>query len=141
MKARLALSAALLSILASGPVLANVPAQVRVDVPFDFHAGDTALPAGSYTIERASDATVVVRDAERHVRATLHTLPAAVKVSTDASAVVLFHRYGDQSFLREVQSSSGFDRSLQRTEQERVAAATWAEQARYKVLVGAKLNP
>ena len=72
-KSLLTVSAALV-----GMVLAlnlNINAQslgMRVNIPFEFHAGDKTLPAGIYTIEKRSEA-LVISDARGNGAAVLAT--------------------------------------------------------------------
>ena len=72
---------------------------MRVQIPFEFHAGEKALPAGNYIIQRRGDA-IVVSDARGN--ATTALANAVPNKSAKVADLVVFHRYGDLRFLTEV---------------------------------------
>ena len=85
-------------------VLFNVPAhaqssKIRVKIPFAFHAAETALPAGTYTIERRGDA-IRISDRNGHTAAVLAN--AVDNDGVNLGNRVVFNRYGDTLFLSEV---------------------------------------
>jgi hypothetical protein len=85
------------------------PYKIRANIPFDFLVADKKLPAGEYLIGRAldsGDSVLLIRSVEGRVNALRLTSPietvAPKNARTAAEATVVFHRYGDQSFLSEV---------------------------------------
>jgi hypothetical protein len=93
---------------------------MRVNVPFDFYAGNEQLPAGEYTFEMESGlvqtgSKVTIRTNGGAGICFLLTMP-----ETDASsAKLLFNKYGNKHFLSSV-SIKGFKAGLkaQRLEKE-----------------------
>ena len=121
-KSLLTVSAALV-----GMVLAlnlNINAQslgMRVNIPFEFHVGDKALPAGTYTVERRGEA-LVISDARGNGAAVLAN--AIENKSFKRDNWVVFRGYGDQHFLSEVRwSEYSTARGLMETKAERALAS------------------
>ena len=72
---------------------------MRVIIPFEFHAADKTLPAGTYTVERRGDA-ILVSDGKGNAAAVL-----ANPVNNKAyklEDMLVFKRYGEIRFLSEV---------------------------------------
>ena len=90
-------------------MIVSVPADIqaqslamRVNIPFQFHVGNTALPAGAYMVQKTGEA-VRVSDQDGHAAMILTTA-----VRNRAAAVgnqLSFHRYGNDYFLSEVRWS------------------------------------
>jgi hypothetical protein len=87
------------------PWLASTARPVlRVRVPFDFAVGVHLLPAGDYSLEPAAPQVshaLVLRDRERHVRATLPTGPR-LSAGYGSGAKLLFRREGGLMVLSDV---------------------------------------
>jgi hypothetical protein len=77
--------------------------QVRVAIPFDFTFGRVLLPAGTYTISWPSQVAVVL-DNGKQSAAVLRSAPA--EDDSSRADKVIFNKYGDQYFLREVLCST-----------------------------------
>jgi hypothetical protein len=78
--------------------------QLRAHVPFRFYAGDTLLPAGTYTLrvpDRAEPDWLVLESADSRLAVHLDSQDAAAE-STPTEAYLVFHRFGDKAFLSEV---------------------------------------
>jgi hypothetical protein len=77
---------------------------IEVQIPFDFIAGETRLPAGTYNIKRISrgdEKALLVRSQDNRVTALVST--NSVEASAERSqARLVFHRYGEQYFLSQV---------------------------------------
>jgi hypothetical protein len=86
-------------ILSVGRASAQVPA-IRVNVPFNFTAGDKLLPAGSYTITLASAGIIEIRNRDQHISIGTTVLPDNRK--SENGGELVFARYGNQYFLHEV---------------------------------------
>jgi hypothetical protein len=96
-------SALLVAALAFAPVTASLHAQtadrVQVNIPFAFQNGSTVLPAGTYTF---ADSNHILT-----VRGRVDSSLSLSRVEDSGSTApktgkVVFQRYGDKYFLREV---------------------------------------
>lgn len=89
-------------LLATGLSSAQIGRQpVKATIPFDFMAGRTSLPAGEYTVAALSDIGTLWVSGDSSEKALLNS--QAVQASMPAAATKLvFHRYGDQYFLRQI---------------------------------------
>ncbi len=90
-------------------VAAGAYAQDRVsaEVPFEFTVGGRTLPAGTYTIGRASASRpgMLLLHGEDGSRTVVYA-PADFD-GREAGAQLVFHRYGNHYFLRAVQTGQG----------------------------------
>jgi hypothetical protein len=104
------------------------------NVPFAFTAGKTALPSDHYRISRipGQNGAFLIRG-ERHGVVIL-SQPDAV-TGRDAVPGLVFYRYGDQYFLREVRLESGIAFSLPKTRAEEDAAERVAGLRQSEVVV------
>jgi len=76
---------------------------VRANIPFDFMVGSEAFPAGVYSIARVGNdvSALVLRSSDGRESAAFLTIGTySLKAHEEASLV--FNRYGDQYFLKEV---------------------------------------
>ena len=75
-------------------------------VPFDFYAGSTRFPAGTYTVSPTSQAVLSLRNAATRAGILIRAvLPAEARQARDHARLV-FRRYGGQYFLAEVWSQA-----------------------------------
>ena len=83
-------------------VRAQAPSKVEVNIPFEFSAGKTTLPAGVYTIKRLSGNNVTLRSEDGKSSAILNA--PVTNNSTDPNAVerLVFERYGEQFALSQI---------------------------------------
>ncbi len=72
--------------------------QMAANIPFDFTAGKTSLPAGIYNINLISENTLLVRSIDRK-KSVLLLARQAGHVGTRKPARIIFNRYGDRYFL------------------------------------------
>jgi hypothetical protein len=89
---------------AVAPAAADSFGSIKVDVPFDFTADQTMLPAGKYTIQSAGvngNGVIRITNEEGKTSGLLVT-NSAESVQSKTESVVIFHRYGDQYFLFQV---------------------------------------
>ena len=79
---------------------------VRVNVPFEFVAGGTTLPAGTYTVGRVSldEHSVIAISSYRHGA---FVLPIAVDGTPAEQPKLSFEHVGDKYFLSEVDTPGG----------------------------------
>ena len=97
----LSLVVALTTTFAAVPAAADSLGSIRVDVPFEFSAGQRVFPAGKYTIRQAGVSTnglIQIRSEDGKASVFLSTHSAQSLQSRDETALI-FHRYGDQYFL------------------------------------------
>jgi len=125
-KSLLTASAALIGmVLVSLPLYAQSLA-LRVNIPFEFSVGQNTLPAGTYTVEKRGDLLLI---SDRNGNSATVLSNATQNKAYKLESMVVFHRYGDHSFLTEVRwSDSPAARALMETSAERrLAKAITAE--------------
>ena len=81
---------------------AQKPSKVEVNIPFEFSAGKTTLPAGTYSIKRMSGNNVTLRSDDGKSSVILNA--PVTNSSSDPNAVerIVFERYGDQFALAQI---------------------------------------
>jgi len=76
-------------------------APLRVSIPFQFHVGDTTLPAGEYTVrdlnEDSNAATLQIRRQDGGANAIINMIGAAGNGKTMTQ--LCFRRYGNQYYF------------------------------------------
>jgi hypothetical protein len=83
---------------------AQIVGNIQVTVPFQFHAGDTKLPAGKYVIHMLenSDLNVMeISSVDGRTSALLQVREADAN-STPAESELIFNKYGNRYFLTKV---------------------------------------
>jgi len=70
-------------------------------VPFAFSVSNTTLPAGHYRIASNSAQSVVIRNLNELQRIVLSPIASQAQAK-DSSCKLVFHKYGDRYFLRQV---------------------------------------
>jgi hypothetical protein len=84
---------------------ASAQAKEQATIPFDFTVGQNQLPAGTYTIKNIQPGVIELDGHAKHAHImTLCTSTEDVKQNADK---LVFSKYGDQYFLREVRGSYG----------------------------------
>jgi len=104
MKTRALVMAAMmaLAVLASTRV-AQAQETTRVNIPFDFVAGNTSLPAGEYLVETSGPThTLLLIDRKDASTSALIITNAAVSAEPQSESKLIFNRYGDRYFLSQV---------------------------------------
>jgi hypothetical protein len=91
-------------------------------VPFDFYAGSTLLPSGTYTVSPTSPTSpdvLSLRSADLRTSILIQApLPAEARQARDHTRLV-FRRYGGQYFLAEVWSQADSGSRLYVSDRER----------------------
>jgi hypothetical protein len=104
-------SAIALGLFASGgSAQAQQNPKLRANIPFAFQMGSKQMPAGSYDIYLLSNHLMLLRDRDpgKPVSYSLLVTPSEDgKIQTNGRLV--FHRYGDRYFLREVWEANSKD--------------------------------
>jgi hypothetical protein len=95
--------------------LGLVPATAIVDVPFDFHAGASALPAGTYVVDATlaqQNGTIWIKNRETGRQVAVMSR-AGGRVANAAENLLVFHQYGDHHVLVEYRDGgAGMARKL-----------------------------
>jgi hypothetical protein len=81
---------------------AQAPSRVEVNIPFEFSAGKTTLPAGTYSIKRMSGNTVTLRSKDGHSSVILNAPVTNNSSDPNASERIVFEKYGDQYALSQI---------------------------------------
>jgi hypothetical protein len=121
----------------TAPGLAPLYAQTTdtvTRVPFGFTVGTASLPGDTYRLEKAAGHTDVFLIRSLHRGAIILGQPADASAA-DTSPRLVFHKYGDRYFLREVYLTGRTGLSLPRTRLEVDAAERLASGARPEVIV------
>jgi|SRR5687767_5133423 len=84
-----------------------VPAQaermIKIDIPFEFEAGQTKMPAGAYEVVFPGSNMVLIRSVDSK-NATFLISNAVNAGKVPEFSKLVFNRYGDRHFLKEVWS-------------------------------------
>jgi hypothetical protein len=99
--------AAIALVVLAGACTASLQAQsheVRADVPFNFAVGNKQLPAGHYTFFTDPSYTLVIRNIDYQFVA-LSRIEDAGRAIGNSNRLV-FDKYGDHYFLREIRCPS-----------------------------------
>ena len=96
---------AAVSCLAFASALPAMAQSLRADIPFDFQVADRGMSAGHYVVSiDVFSHRVVLDDSQgQYVNALFQSAATAPDGRTGCSLV--FHRYGEQYFLREVRTA------------------------------------
>src|SRR5215217_1568945 len=91
---------------------AQAPSKVEVNIPFEFSAGKTTLPAGVYSIKRLSGNNVTLRSEDGKQSVILNA--PVTHNSSDPNAVerLIFERYGDEFALSQIWLTAGTGRQV-----------------------------
>ncbi len=75
---------------------------IRANIPFDFTVANKLLPAGTYTLHRASSGLIEIRNHDKPIA--VLTIGSQDGNTSPNGSKLVFHRYGDQYFLSEILS-------------------------------------
>ena len=123
---RLAVASLFCVVVVFGALAANGEQYgVTANVPFDFMAGDTPLPAGAYNITRGSFNVPALSIKGLHSGVTMLSNVSGKR--RDRTTCLVFNRYGDKYFLASIWSAEvGIEYTFFKSqrEQEMVAKGT-----------------
>ena len=113
------------------------------NIPFQFSIGNKSLPAGEYTVQSISDDSsyVVLRIQSRDGKTSAMLLTSTVKGKAPARSRLVFHRYGDRYYLRQVWvggDSTGLEARKSRAERAAERELTAIKMATESVAVTAR---
>lgn len=99
---------------------------MRVNIPFDFVAGNTSLPAGEYLVETSGPThTLLLIDRKDTISSAFINTNAAVSAGPQSESKLVFNRYGDRYFLSQVWTAGySTGRQLMKTAREKEIALT-----------------
>ena len=106
----------LVSMAAGAPASAKSVDAMKAQVPFDFHVGNTVVPAGEYTIRTLNADEAALRISDGRHSASINTNTAQGRAG---GARLVFRRYGDQYFLAAVWGAGEAGRALPVSKRER----------------------
>ena len=113
----------MVTVLAASAAFAQNSTRLQANVPFDFIAGNQALPAGQYALDQGpAPGIVMIRSADGKSGAFVLTYAAFSAVAHDKPSLV-FHRYGSTYYLSEVWGPGNDGRKLPPAARERDLAA------------------
>lgn len=104
----------ILSITVTGCVLALMVAfavraqepgtAMRASIPFEFIVSGRTLPSGNYEIRRLTDdpMTLIISNVDHRREEAVFTTDSYVENKIPGRSEIVFHRYGDTTFLSEV---------------------------------------
>ena len=107
-------------------------------IPFDFSAGSRALPAGDYTFGGTwSSTAVLIRNADLSSAGYVLAQPAqAPRAVVGSEAKLIFHRVGEQYFLRQVvDGTRGIVRDIPASSTERELSRSLTSAKAYETVV------
>jgi hypothetical protein len=101
---------------------------LKASVPFEFTIGETTLPRDIYHVSRVDGHTdvLLVHSARRGIFVLGHKMESK---DGDETPRLVFHRYADQYFLREIRFLGSLGLSLPETRDEREAAGRRADRS------------
>ncbi len=94
---------------------------LKVNVPFSFSVGNQKLPAGEYNITSATGSQIMSITSEESRRTVMSLAGTGGKPSGDGKARVIFHVYGETSYLAGVWSPDTGGRTVPKCAAEREA--------------------
>ncbi|HKU76387.1 MAG TPA: hypothetical protein VJR02_20925 [Pyrinomonadaceae bacterium] len=90
----------------------QAPNKVEVDIPFEFTAGKTTLPAGVYSIKRISSDALRLRSEDGKSAAILIAPVTHTSSDPNAEARLVFSKQGEQCFLSQIWLSATSGRQV-----------------------------
>lgn len=111
--------------------------EVRANVPFDFTVGSKHLPAGNYSFVSEANDTIVIRSYKDKIEVLSMTFHTDEKPANANWSTLVFNKYGDQYFLREIRCPSiAVNVELPRSKQEKQVRTQMAWLGPQETLVG-----
>lgn len=107
MKTRILIALSTLATALLWPIVTQAQATaprplLKLDVPFDFVAGEMNMPAGQYEILHIMNpGWILIRNTNGRANAVVHVKPSATSVGESSNKLV-FSRYGKKYFLSQV---------------------------------------
>jgi hypothetical protein len=121
--------------------VAEAQQSMAVNIPFDFVAGNTQLPAGEYTVKvSAPTHSLILVSRKDSTTSAFIITNAAVSSMPQAESKLVFNRYGDRYFLSQVWSEGNSQgRQLLKSTREKEIALTAKIETEGQVVLVAEL--
>jgi len=100
---------------------------LQADIPFNFLAGETALPAGVYSVSRPSGGVLQLRSTQARNDNAFVLANSTEAARTPHAAQLIFRRYGNQYFLFHVWTGGTDGYSVPKSHKEVELAKTLSE--------------
>ena len=107
-------------------VFAQMGGLVSATIPFAFNINGVTMAAGSYNIRRLNTPDVMTIQDSENKKSASFICRQEMTPKSDGKSQLVFHRYGNQYFLSEVQDN-GATKKLGKSKAERVAARGMAD--------------
>jgi hypothetical protein len=104
MKTRALVMAGMMALTAMATTrVAQAQDQLAVNIPFDFVAGNTQLPAGEYTVTASAPTHSIILISRKDSTTSAFIITnAAVSSEPQSESKLVFNRYGNRYFLSQV---------------------------------------
>ncbi|HKW57726.1 MAG TPA: hypothetical protein VJN42_10240 [Candidatus Acidoferrum sp.] len=122
--------------------VAHAQESLVVNIPFDFSAGNSRLPAGEYAVKSSGPAHILLLMNRTDPAASIMVRSNAVAAGApQTDSKLVFHRYGDRYFLSQVWTAGySLGRQLLQTGPEKEAARMAKNQDQSDVVLAATLT-
>ncbi|NWF85833.1 MAG: hypothetical protein HXY18_18600 [Bryobacteraceae bacterium] len=90
-----------LALLMAAPCMAQA---LRLNVPFAFQVGDKTLPSGDYVVNLDVSSHRITMNGETGEAVNTLFMTCIYPAQFDSRSALVFHRYGEDYFLRQVQT-------------------------------------
>ncbi len=124
--------AAVAALATVAPALAQTEVHLVARVPFAFTVGNAKLPSDTYNLSRMNGHREMIFLRGDRTGALVRVNEERL-ARTDAEPSLVFHRYGDQYFLREIRWEDSARLDLPETKAERNAAERKSDRAAAKM--------
>jgi len=116
---------------------------LAVNIPFDFVAGNTQLPAGEYTVRvSAPTHTIILISRKDSATSAFLVTNAAVSAEPQSESKLIFNRYGERYFLSQVWTEGNSQgRQLLKSAREKEMSQIAKNETRGQVTLVAGLLP
>jgi hypothetical protein len=114
-----------LALLSVASVFAELTPRMTAHIPFEFHVGNSMLPAGEYTVDTEPGPGLVrLRSADSKSSVTILT-NAVQTLAIPKDSKLIFTRYGEEYFLSRIwRAGSDTGNELRKSRRETEVAAT-----------------
>ena len=123
--------------------VARAEQAMLVNIPFEFVAGNSVLPAGEYRVQKldSNSAVLLIRCSDPRASVVL-TTNAAVANDLQTESKLVFNRYGSRYFLSQVWTAgSSRGRQLLKSRREKEITQVAKTETKAEVTLVARLTP
>ncbi|HMD39924.1 MAG TPA: hypothetical protein VKH15_11620 [Candidatus Acidoferrum sp.] len=131
-----------LTVMASTQV-AHAQDALVVNIPFEFIAGNTTMPAGEYSVKVSGpQGTLLIINRTSASASVLMTTNPAAASEPQAASKLVFNQYGNRYFLSQIwREGNANGRQLQKSSREQETAQVAKLQDQMQVILVASLPP